>query len=96
MNVSGKLNTGISEMKYSTGVDASLKAAVLEGEASGTASLNGSSAKGSVGGCLVCVGTGINLRVGYDTKSNDIQVDIGGMVALFVGVKIDLQFKIDF
>jgi RHS repeat-associated protein len=95
LNASGKFSTGIEGMDYTGGVDATVKAAVLEGEVSGTASALGASVKGTVGGCLVCASAGIILKGGYDSKKNDIQVDIGGTLGLVVGVKIDIQFKID-
>ena len=96
LNVDAQNNIGLEGMKYSVGFDKSISASVLKGDASATLSINGSSAKGTIGACVICGGAGANMNFGFDEKNNDFYLNLGGELGIGIGgVKLDLDIKID-
>ena len=96
LNSEARNNIGLEGMKYSVGFDRSATASVFKEEASVSVSALGFSVKGTFSACELCGGGGAKMNLGYDEKNNDFYLNLGGKLGVgILGVKLDLDFKID-
>jgi hypothetical protein len=75
-------------------VDIGAKAAVVEGDIDLSSNLYGMKSNMKVGGCALCAGLTLKISAGYNTKSNTIDVNVGGELGILLGVKMDLKVSI--